>query len=719
MSEPTYSFHDTSLSIADRVDDLVARMTLEEKVSQMLHESVAIPRLGVPAYNWWNECLHGVARAGVATVFPQAIGLAASWNPDLLLSIAEVVSTEARAKHHEFVRQGDRAIYKGLTFWSPNVNIFRDPRWGRGQETYGEDPYLTARMGTAYVRGLQGDNPTYLKVAACAKHYAVHSGPENDRHHFDARVSQRELWDTYLPAFEALVRAVNVEIVMGAYNRTNGEACCASPTLLQRILRERWGFDGHVTSDCWAIIDLYQHHKIVETRESGAAIAVENGCDLNCGCTYDALVGAVAQGLITEATIDESVKRLMRTRMRLGMFDPQEQVAYAQIPYEINDSADHRALALRAALESMVLLKNADNILPLDSAVRTIAVIGPNADDKEVLWGNYNGIASQTVTPLQGIRKRVSADTVVRYTPGCDLLDSSTEGYAEALAVAARADVVIFIGGISQRVEGEEKMFEGAVEEGDRTDIQMPPVQLELLKRLHALGKPVVLVVINGGPISLTWEDANLAAILEAWYPGEEGGAAIAQVLFGDYNPAGRLPITVYRSLDDIPDFRDYATAGRTYRYFTGTPLYRFGYGLSYTQFAYSNLYLSSAQLDLDVSLTATVTVTNIGPRDGDEVVQLYVRDVEASVPVACHSLQGLQRVHLKAGERRTVTFTLDPRQFFIVDDSGQRVLEPGMFKVFVGGGQPADDNECLVSSLVYAGKPVAVDHLYGDYRIT
>jgi len=561
-----FPFHNPTLELDQRLDDLISNMTLAEKVSQMLHESPAIERLGIPAYNWWNECLHGVARAGVATVFPQATGLAAMWHTNFLHEIAQVIAEEARAKHHEALRNDEHNIYQGLTFWSPNVNIFRDPRWGRGQETYGEDPYLTAQLGVAFVRGLQeGDAPRYLKTAACAKHYAVHSGPEADRHHFNAEVTARELWDTYLPAFEALVREAQVEIAMGAYNRTNGEPCCASPTLLQGILRERWGFDGHVTSDCWAIMDLYKHHHVVETREEAAAIAVKAGCDLNCGCTFDALLVAVKQGLIDEATIDRAVRRLFRTRIRLGMFDPPAEVPYAQIPYSVNDAPAHRALARRAAQEAIVLLKN-DGVLPLTKDIGTIAVIGPNADDEGVLWGSYNGIPSATVTPLAGIRNAVSAPTRVIYAQGCALMDSDTSGFAEALAAVEQADVTLFIGGISQLVEGEGKMEEYDPAAGDRTFIDLPSVQQDLLKQLYISGKPIILILLNGGPVSIPWAAEHIPAIIETWYPGEEGGTAIADVLFGDYNPAGRLPVTVYRSLDDLPSFEDYSTDRRTYR---------------------------------------------------------------------------------------------------------------------------------------------------------
>ncbi len=691
---------DASRTVDERVDDLVSRMTLEEKVSQMVHPAAAIDRLQVPAYNWWNECLHGVARAGIATVFPQAIGMAAAWDPDLLHRVAVATSDEARAKHHDAVRQGIRDIYRGLTFWSPNINIFRDPRWGRGQETYGEDPYLTARLGVAFVRGLQGDDPRYLKVAACAKHYAVHSGPEALRHEFDARANPRDMRETYLPAFEALVREAHVESVMGAYNRTNGEPCCGSPTLLQRILREEWGFGGHVVSDCWAVRDFYMHHKVVATPEEAAAMAVRNGCDVNCGNTFPHLVNAVAQELIDEATIDVAVKRLFRTRMRLGMFDPPEMVPYAQIPISVNDSPEHRRLALEIARESMVLLKNAKGALPLRAGIRSIAVVGPNADDVDVLQGNYSGTPSAAVTPLAGIRARVGDGVTVRYARGCDVLDEARTGFSEAVAAAAQSDVIIACMGISQRVEGEE----GPNRAADRSDIVLPGAQEALLRELYATGKPLVVVLLNGSPLAVNWADAHASAILEAWYPGEEGGTAIAEVLFGDYNPAGRLPITFYRSVDQLPAFEDYAVAGHTYRYSFEEPLYPFGFGLSYTTFAYSDLVISPSGSGTSATVTVQASVVNTGTRAGDEVVQLYVSDVASQYPVPIRHLEGFRRVHLEAGEARQVSFQLDSRQLAAFDDAGQRIVEPGGFVISVGGGQPVAGTAHVSGSVALTG---------------
>jgi beta-glucosidase len=685
---------DPDQPVEERVGDLVSRMTLEEKVSQMVHGAPAIRRLGIPAYNWWNECLHGVGRAGIATVFPQAIGMAATWDIDLMHRTAASISDEARAKHHAALNeQGDVEQYYGLTFWTPNINIFRDPRWGRGQETYGECPYLTARMGVAFVRGLQGDDPTYLKVVATPKHYAVHSGPEHERHHFNAEADERDLRETYLPAFEATVREAGATSVMGAYNRTNGEPCCASPTLLQRILRDEWGFEGYVVSDCGAIRDIFAHHQVVDTPEEAAALAVRNGCELNCGEVYHSLLVAVEKGLIDEATIDVAVTRLFTARFRLGMFDPPERVPYAQTPIEVNDSQEHRALALKIAQASIVLLKNDDGFLPLSRDLRKIAVVGPNADDPLVLLGNYNGFPSSSVTPLEGIRRKVGDGVEVAYAKGCAIRSHDRSGFDEAIAVAQDADVVVAVVGLSQLIEGEEGQQEGVEggerSTGDRDDIGLPGVQQPLLQALHSTGKPLVVVLMNGSAVAVNWADAHAKAILELWYPGEEGGTALADVLFGDTNPAGRLPVTFYRSVDDLPPFRDYRMEGHTYRYFRGVPLYPFGHGLSYTTFAYGNLVLSDLTLAPAVELTVSVTVENTGERAGDEVVQLYLKDQVASVPVPAQQLVGFRRIHLAPREVQEVSFTVSPRQMSLTLDDGRRVIEPGIFELFAGGGQP------------------------------
>jgi len=700
------AYKDTSLPVEERVRDLVSRMTLEEKVSQMINEAPAIDRLDVPEYNWWNECLHGVARAGIATVFPQAIGLAAMWDADLMHRVAVTISDEARAKHHHAIRNGNRDSYYGLTFWSPNVNIFRDPRWGRGQESYGEDPYLSARLGVEFCKGIQGDDPKYLKAVATPKHYAVHSGPEADRHHFDAKASVRDMKQTYLPAFKACVQEAKAESVMGAYNRTNGEPCCAGPTLLQKILRDEWGFDGYVVSDCGAISDIYKDHQLVETPEEAAAMAVKAGCDLNCGDTYPALVAAAKKGLISEEEIDRALTRLFSARFRLGMFDPPEIVPYAQIPIEVNDRPEHRALALRAARESIVLLKNDGGFLPLDKGVKSVAVLGPNADDAEVVLGNYNGTPSKTVTPVEGIRNIVPRAEVY-FAQGCNIKGDDTAGIAGAIELAGKADVAVVVVGLSQKIEGEEGEVEGA---GDRESLDLPKGQQELLEAVHATGTPVVVVLINGSALAVNWADAHAAAIVEAWYPGEEGGTALAEVLFGDYNPAGRLPVTFYKSAEQLPPFDDYNMEGKTYRYFRDEPLYPFGYGLSYTSFAYDNLALSSKKVEPGENVQISVDVRNTGDREGDEVVQLYVNDVEASVPVPIRRLEGFERINLLPGEKKTVEFILQPAHMSLIDDDGNRAVEPGSFEVSVGGGQPLPGVSFVTARFEVAGNMTVIE---------
>jgi beta-glucosidase len=818
-----------ALTVDARVNDLVGRMTLEEKISQTLNNAPAIERLGIPAYEWWNEALHGVARAGVATVFPQAIGLAAMWDDGQLFSVATVISDEARAKHHEFVRQGQHGRYQGLTFWSPNINIFRDPRWGRGMETYGEDPYLTGRLGIAFIKGLQGDDPKYFKVIATAKHYAVHSGPEPKRHVFDAQASDRDLYETYLPHFRATVTEGKVYSIMGAYNRFRGESASAHQLLLKDLLRDKWGFQGYVVSDCGAIRDIYATHKIVKTAEEASALALKRGCDLDCGNEYKALAGALQQGILTEKELDISVKRLFTARMKLGMFDPPEMVKWARIPYSVNDSPENARLAEEAARKSIVLLKNSGNALPLGKNLRTIAVIGPNADDAEVLLGNYNGTPSHSITPLAGIRAKVGSKANILYARGCDIaegmvsyepvpdkafsttihgqlqrgvtveffnnfqyegkpvrtgisanikaswgndppypelvdnqfavrwsgqlnvavtgeytlraaggfgrltLDGTQLGvrgamapqfvtletgksypitlemadrfggmdvelqwalrgrdYAgEAIAAAKKADVAILFLGLSPRLEGEEmpvqvQGFSG----GDRLTIDLPKVQEDLMRAIAATGTPTVLVLLNGSALAIHWADASIPAIVEAWYPGQAAGTAIADVLFGDYNPAGRLPVTFYKSLDQLPPFEDYSMKERTYKYFSGKPLYPFGYGLSYTTFDYKNLKIPKSVKAGD-PVRVSITVKNTGRRAGDEVVQLYSSDRQASAPVPIRKLVGFRRVTLKAGESQNLSFTIDARELSLITDDTRRVIEPGIFDLSVGGKQP------------------------------
>ncbi len=693
-------YRDPSHSFEERVDDLIRRMTVEEKVSQMSSVAPAIERLGIPQYNWWNEGLHGVARAGIATVFPQGIGLASTWNTDLIHHMAQVISDEARAKHHESIRQGVRDLYTGLTLWCPNINIFRDPRWGRGQETYGEDPYLTSRLAVQYIRGLQGDDPRYLKTVATPKHFAVHSGPEDKRHYFNAEVSQRDLNMTYLPAFKASIMEAKAYSIMGAYNRVNGEACCASPTLLQKILRETWGFDGFVVSDCGAVDDIYSGHMLVKTPAEAAALTVKNGCDLECGCTYDIpcdyglLNEAVAQGLLTEADLDRSVKRLFMARFKLGMFDPDEQVPYAQIPFSIVDSPEHRELALEVTRQSLVLLKNEKNRLPLDKdKLKSIAVIGSHADETLVLCGNYMGTPAEPVSVLAGIRSLVAPSTKVNYARGCDVIGYDQDGFAEAVQAARNSEIAVVVLGLSQLLEGEQNVGEGlppgVLSQGDRKNINLPVIQQQLLEAIHATGTPVILVLINGSALAVNWVDEHVSAILEAWYPGQAGGTAVAEVIFGLTNPGGRLPVTFYRADSDLPPIENYNMENRTYRYFTGQPLYAFGFGLSYTTFTYRDLQVTPAQAKLGDTIAVQVEVENTGKRSGDEVVQLYVKDAEASLPVPQLQLQGFTRIRLAPGEKQIVQFKLTADQLSFVDEAGTWLLESGEFKVWVGGQQP------------------------------
>jgi beta-glucosidase len=693
-STPEFPFQNPALPIETRVEDLIARLDIVEKASQMLHETASIPRLGIPAYNWWNEGLHGVARAGIATVFPQAIGLAAMFDADLHHLVAVTISDEFRAKHHEYLRHGDHGMYKGLTVWSPNINIFRDPRWGRGHETYGECPYLTARLGVAFCTGIQGSDPKYFKAIATPKHFAVHSGPEGLRHTFDARVSQKDLFETYLPAFHACITEAKAHSIMGAYNRTNGEPCCGSPTLLGRVLREQWGFQGYVVSDCWAVKDFHESHKVTKTWEESAALAIKNGCDLNCGCTFEHVPQAVEQGLLSISDVDAALRRLFAARMRLGLFDPPEMVPFASIPYELNDCEAHRALALRAARASIVLLKN-DGVLPLSPSIRSIAVIGPNAHDPTVPLGNYSGVPSRLVTPLDGIRAAVTKETKVWYTDGCKHQGMHTDGlsragnFSEARSMAERADAVVLCLGLSADIEGEQGDASNSEAAGDKLDLHLTGLQNRLLEEIVALGKPTVVVLLAGSAIDLNWAQDHANAIMDAWYPGEEGGTAIADVLFGKVSPGGRLPITFPRSIAHVPPITDYSMKGRTYRYLEHEPLYPFGYGLSYTRFEYSDLKVSAPRIAAGEPLNVTVTVRNAGSRASDEVVQLYVTDLEASCRVPQRDLRGFTRIHLKPGEVRSVNFALTPKDLSLINEAGERVLEPGAFRITVGGSQP------------------------------
>jgi beta-glucosidase len=708
MSEmPIYK--NTDISFEERANDLVGRMTTEEKVSQMLYSAPAIERLGIQSYNWWNECLHGVARAGTATMFPQAIGMAASFDEDMMYKVADIISTEARARYHEFQRKGDHDIYKGLTFWTPNVNIFRDPRWGRGQETYGEDPYLTGRLGVAFIKGLQGNHPKYLKAAACAKHYAVHSGPEKERHSFNAEVSKKDLRETYLPAFRECVVEGKVEAVMGAYNRTNGEPCCGSKTLLQAILRDEWGFDGHVTSDCWAIKDFHLYHKVTSTAPESVALAVSNGCDLNCGNLFGNLLIALKEGLISEDTIDRSVKRLMVTRMRLGMFDAPENVPYTTAPFELNDCREFNNFAEEVARSSLVLLKNKNSILPLNKEkIKSIAVIGPNANSRTALAGNYEGTASRYVTVLEGIQDITGEDIRVYYAQGCHLykdkletLAQARDGFAEAAAVAERSDIVVLCLGLDASIEGEEMHESNTYGSGDKYDLNLPGLQQELMEKVYAVGKPVILVLLSGSALAVNWADEHLDVVIQAWYPGAAGGKAVAELIFGKYSPSGRLPVTFYRSTEELPDFCDYSMTNRTYRYHNHDALYPFGYGLSYTSFNYSNPELSSESIEASQILDVKILVKNTGKTEGMEAVQLYIRDDHADVSVPNWSLCGIKKIKLLPGEEKQVCFSITPKQMAIINNEGKRVLEPGSFTVYAGGQQPDKRSKALTGRAV------------------
>lgn len=685
-------WRDSSRTPEERADDLLPRLTLEEKAGQLLHESPAIERLGIPRYNWWNECLHGVARAGRATVFPQAIALAATFDTDLLTEVATVISDEGRSKYYSAVAAGNRGQYHGLTFWTPNVNIFRDPRWGRGQETYGEDPYLTSRLGVAFVRGIQELREGTLKAAACAKHFAVHSGPEGLRHEFDARVTPRDLRETYLPAFETLVREAQVESVMGAYNRTNGEPCCASPMLLQTILREEWGFSGHVVSDCWAIRDIHEHHKTTNTPQESVALAISTGCDLNCGSTYEFALEAVRDGLLPEAAIDRALRRLVITRFKLGVLDDADGSPHAGDPWaplaEVAvDSPAHRAVARRAAAASMVLLKN-NGILPLREDISRVYVTGPNAFNPEALLGNYYGLTGSVVTPLEGIVNRLPPRVSIDYRRGA-LLDREKPNPVDwAVYEAANSDVAIVFLGLDGTLEGEEGDAIASTEKGDRSDLGLPPGQVAYLRRIKERGAKVVVVVTGGSALSLGEVQELADAVLMAWYPGAEGGNAIAEVLFGDRAPEGSVPVTFYETVSDLPAYEDYAMNGRTYRYFGGTPLYPFGFGLTYTTFRFSGLTL---QRESDGTVTAAVQVTNSGSRPGTANAQLYIAPPSQEYLTPRATLRGIRKVPLAPGEAREVTFVLPPEAWSLYDEEGLRRYPGGEWTISVGNCSPGD----------------------------
>src|SRR5215208_74407 len=691
------SYLDTSLSLAERAKDLVGRLTLAEKVSLMSHPAHGVPRLNIPAYNYWSEALHGVGRNGRATVFPQAIGMAATWDKELIQRVASAIVDEGRAKYHAALRRnGYTDQYQGLNFWAPNVNIFRDPRWGRGQETWGEDPFLTGEMASAFVNGLQGDHPKYLKAAACAKHYAVHSGPEKDRHTFNAIVTKRELYDTYLPAFKKLVTEAKVESVMGAYNRTLDEVCCASKLLLEDILRGEWEFQGHVVSDCGALSDFHLNHKVTNDAAESAALALQHGCDLGCDHVFNEIPEAIERGLITEADVDRSLERTLSTRFKLGMFDPPEDVPFASISTDVVASDEHRQLAYRTATEAVVLLKNKDSILPIKPSTKKIFVTGPTATSMEVLLGNYYGFNDKMVTLLEGLTGRIPEGMGMEYTSGALLKHPREIKESWAPGMAQMADFAIVCAGLSSFLEGEEGESLLSPQNGDRENISLPASQVNYIKELAIHGVKIVLVLTGGSPIALGEVEDMVDAILFVWYPGMEGGRAVADVLFGDVSPTGKLPLTFPKSLSQLPAFEDYNMNGRTYRYMTEEPLYPFGFGLSYSRFDYSELQLEKPELALGDSLNLSVTLTNCGDRDAAEVAQFYLSDLQASTVVPVHHLVGFERVELKAGESCRVSFTITPEMMSFYNEDGKLTLEPGEFRLEVGGCSPGKRGQDL-----------------------
>ena len=698
-----------------RAEALVQKMTLAERAGQLSYNAPAIPRLNIPAYNWWNEGLHGVARAGQATVFPQAIGVAATFDPELVRQMAEVIAQEGRAKYNALSGKEDRDIYKGLTFWSPNVNIFRDPRWGRGHETYGEDPYLTATLGTAYVKGLQGDGP-YMKAAACAKHFAVHSGPEALRHEFDAIASRKDMAETYFPAFEALVKDAGVESVMGAYNRVNGEVCCGSE-FLQKKLRQEWGFAGHFVSDCWAIRDFHEHHMVTSDVYESAALAINKGTDLNCGNTYLYIYRAYEMGLVSEEAITQAAVRLFTTRFLLGLFDKTE---FDRIPYTVVESADHLALAEKIAGQSFVLLKN-NGLLPLDlQSLHTIGIIGPNADSRAALMGNYHGTASRYITIQEGIADYLGDQVRILTSVGCDLFHDRTEALAqekdrlaEARIVAENSDVVILCLGLDETLEGEEGDTGNSYASGDKNSLKLPDSQLALMETLAACKKPVVLCLMAGSDIDLSYATDHFDAILLLWYPGAQGGKAAAKVLFGDISPSGKLPVTFYESLEELPDFTDYSMKGRTYRYMKGRAQYPFGYGLTYSCVSVTGLTLDtmageSEADDVFMLPKACVRVKNTGSRATGEVVQVYVKNTDSRLAVPNPQLAGMQRIYLEPGEEKILKLRLSSRAFMVADEEGKWIQDGRRFEIFAGCSQPDEKSIELTGA-----KPLSITYCF------
>ncbi len=691
-----------------RAKELVARMTIDEKASQLKYDAAPIQRLNIPGYNWWNEALHGVARAGTATVFPQAIGMAATFDCNLIKQVADAIATEGRAKYNQYSQHEDRDIYKGLTFWSPNVNIFRDPRWGRGHETYGEDPYLTSRLGVAFVEGLQGDGPV-MKAAACAKHFAVHSGPEALRHEFNAVASKKDMEETYLPAFESLVKEADVESIMGAYNRTNGEPCCANKVLMKEILRDKWGFQGHYVSDCWAIRDFHEHHMVTTNAQESAALALKTGCDLNCGNTYLHIMAAYKNGLLEEADITRAAERLFTTRFLLGEFDGSE---YDSIPYEKVECEEHIRLSLETAVKSTVLLKN-DQLLPLNlEEINTIGVIGPNANSRIALQGNYYGTSSEYTTVLEGIKAMAEPKARVYFSEGCHLWKDRIEGLAwrqdrlsEAVIVAEQSDVVVLCLGLDESLEGEELDTGNNVGSGDKPDLKLPLVQQELMERILQVGKPTILILMAGSAIDLNYADENMNAILQVWYPGARGGKAVADILFGKQSPSGKLPVTFYKNLDFMPEFTDYSMKNRTYRYMQDEALYPFGFGLNY-----GNAQVLKAEL-ADTSngqngQNIEVEITNFSDLGVEEVVQIYVKNLHSEYAVPNHSLYAFKRVVLDPNQTEKVMLTIPVIAFTVVDEEGNRKFSEGNYMIYAGLSQPDDRSIRLTGQ-----KPIEIQY--------
>jgi len=697
-------FKNHKLPFEERVKDLISHLTIEEKISQLFNISTGIERLDIPLYDWRNECLHGVAFAGKATVFPQSIGLAATWDPDLIQRVARVISDEARAKHHHYLKHGkkSRRRYYGLTFAAPNINIYRDPRWGRGQETYGEDPYLTSKLAISFIKGLQGQDPRYYKIIAEPKHFAVHSGPEIKRHEIDIKVGKKDLYETYLPAFKASIQKAKAFGIMGAYHRLNGEPCSASSFLLQTLLRDNWGFEGYVIGDGGAVEDIHNHHKIAEDFSEASTMALKAGCDVINPMniltkakikSYQRKVKeAYEKGILTEEVIDNRLMKNLEARFKLGMFDPQEVVPYSNIAYEVINQTSHRKLALEAAQKSIVLLKNKNNILPLIDNPKKIAVIGPNATNIESLKGDYSGESPRYITPLLGIENKFGYKSEILYEQGCDLTESIDGGLKKAVKVAHNSDIVIAFMGLSPSIEGEEGHVITPLR-GDRKHLQLPKIQKELLKALYITEKPIILVLMSGGCLAVSHADEYLDAIIEAWYPGEEGGNAIANIIAGDYNPSGKLPITFYMSIDQLPDYEDYSMKNRTYRFFEGSPLYPFGYGLNYSKFHYEDLSVSTNVLHPNENLEINFTIINKGSYDGEDVAQLYIQHDPKDFRVPKIELKRFKRVKIKKGESQKVSFLLKPENYVLFNEKGLKKTYPGKFQIFIGNSQPNKNN--------------------------